>query len=102
MLATRCAIRRVVVVLPLVPVTAMIGMRAVLPGGNSMSTTGAATLRGRPSVGAMCMRKPGAAFTSITAPRLSLSGTAISVAIKSMPQMSRPTMPATRSASSTL
>ena len=43
-----CAIRRVVVVLPLVPVTAMMGMRAVEPGGNSMSTTGAATLRGRP------------------------------------------------------
>ena len=55
---------RAVVVLPLVPVTAAIGTRPEAPGGNSMSTTGAATSRGVPSLGATCMRKPGAAFTS--------------------------------------
>ena len=55
---------RAVVVLPLVPVIAAIGMRAGVPGGNSMSITGPATSRGVPSVGATCMRKPGAALTS--------------------------------------
>ena len=43
-----CAISRVVVVLPLVPVTAMIGTRDGTPGGKSMSTTCSATLRGDP------------------------------------------------------
>ena len=35
-----CASMRAVVVLPLVPVIAAIGMRAGVPGGNSMSITG--------------------------------------------------------------
>src|SRR5436189_166500 len=56
-----CASMRVVVVLPLVPVTAAIGTREGAPGGNSISITGAATSRGAPSEGATCMRKPGAA-----------------------------------------
>ena len=59
-----CASMRVVVVLPLVPVTAAIGTREGAPGGNSISITGAATSRGVPSEGATCMRKPGAALIS--------------------------------------
>ncbi len=51
-----CASMRAVVVLPLVPVTAAIGIRLGLPGGNSMSSVGPATSRGRPSLGAMCIR----------------------------------------------
>ena len=58
----------VVVVLPLVPVIAAIGMRDGVPGGKSMSITGPATSRGLPSVGATCMRKPGAALTSTMPP----------------------------------
>ena len=50
---------RRVVVLPFVPVIAAIGMRAGALVGKSMSITGPATLRGVPSVGATCMRKPG-------------------------------------------
>ena len=53
------AINLVVVVFPFVPVTAIIGIRAVAPGGYNMSITGSATLRGNPSAGAMCIRKPG-------------------------------------------
>ena len=59
-----CATMRVVVVLPLVPVMAAMGMRYGVPGGKSMSITGPATSRGLPSVGATCMRKPGAALIS--------------------------------------
>ncbi len=59
-----CASMRAVVVLPLVPVTAAMGMREGVPRGKSMSITGPATSRGLPSVGATCMRKPGAALTS--------------------------------------
>ena len=55
---------RAVVVLPLVPVIAAIGTFTGVPCGNSMSITGAATSRDVPSLGATCMRKPGAAFTS--------------------------------------
>ena len=67
-----CATMREVVVLPLVPVMAQIGMRDWLPGGNSMSITGPATSRGVPSLGATCMRKPGAALTSQMPPPTSL------------------------------
>ncbi len=55
---------RTVVVLPLVPVTAAMGTRTEVPAGNSMSITGAATSRAVPSLGATCMRNPGAALTS--------------------------------------
>ncbi len=54
-----CAIIRAVVVFPLLPVTATIGMRASAPGGKSMSMTGLATYWDSPSVGCVCMRKPG-------------------------------------------
>lgn len=58
------AIIRDVMVLPLVPVAATIGIRLEVAGGNSMSTTGLATFCGSPIVGGVCIRKPGAAFTS--------------------------------------
>ena len=67
-----CASIRLVVVLPLVPVIAPIGMRDCVPGGNSMSITLPDTSRGLPSDGATCMRNPGAAFTSTIAPPISL------------------------------
>ena len=63
---------RAVVVLPLVPVIAAIGTRDGEPGGNSMSITGPAASRGVPSLGATCMRKPGAALTSQIAPPMDL------------------------------
>ena len=53
------AIIRTVVVLPFVPVTARIGIRAGAPAGNSRSMTGLATYCGSPSVGFVCIRKPG-------------------------------------------
>ena len=97
-----CAIKRVVVVLPFVPVTAIIGMRAELPGGYNISITGSATLRAKPSAGAICILKPGAAFTSKTAPPFSLMGELKSGAIISIPQISRPIILAIRSAIKTL
>ena len=94
-----CAIIREVVVLPLVPVTATIGIRLGVPGGNSMSTTGLATYWGSPTVGWVCIRKPGAAFTSQMPPPVSRTGWVMSGAMKSIPAMSRPT---TRAASSAI
>ena len=61
------AIIRTVVVLPFVPVTATIGIRAGAPGGKRRSRTGLATYCGSPSVGWVCIRKPGAALTSTIA-----------------------------------
>ena len=69
-----CAIIRVVVVFPFEPVTATIGIRDGVPGGNSRSTTGLATYCGSPSVGCVCIRNPGAAFTSTIAPPVSRTG----------------------------
>ncbi len=85
------AIIRTVVVLPLVPVTPMIGMRAFEPTGNSRSMTGLATYCGSPSVGLVCIRNPGAALTSTMAPPCSRMGTPMSGTTMSMPAMSRPT-----------
>jgi len=96
------AIIRTVVVLPLVPVTATIGMRADDPAGNSESITGRATYCGSPSVGWVCIRKPGAALTSTMAPPVSRTGVAMSGQMKSMPATSSPTMRAASSAISTL
>jgi hypothetical protein len=53
------AIIRTVVVFPFVPVTAMIGMRAEDPAGNSESMTGRATYCGSPSVGMRVHPEPG-------------------------------------------
>ena len=66
------AVMRATVVLPLVPVIEVIGMRDGVPGGKSMSITGPATSRGVPSLGATCMRNPGAALTSQMAPPMDL------------------------------
>ena len=96
------AIIRTVVVLPFVPVTATIGIRADEPGGNSESMTGRATYCGSPSVGWVCIRKPGAALTSTIAPPVSRTGVAMSGQMKSMPATSRPTIRAAVSAISTL
>ena len=89
---------REVVVLPLVPVTATIGIRAVAPGGKSMSTTGLAMNCGSPMVGCVCMRKPGAALTSQIAPPVSRTGSVMSGQMKSMPAMSSPIIWAASSA----
>nr|WP_235031541.1 hypothetical protein [Geminicoccus flavidas] len=89
---------RTVVDLPFVPVTAMTGMRVGTPRGNSISITGRATLRGRPSEGWRCMRKPGAAFTSTMPPPVSWTERLMSGAMKSMPATSKPTACAARRA----
>ena len=96
------AIIRTVVVLPLEPVTATIGIRDGVPAGNSRSITGLATYCGSPSVGCVCIRNPGAAFTSTMAPPVSRTGWEMSGAMKSMPATSRPTTRAASSAISTL
>jgi hypothetical protein len=93
---------RAVVVLPLVPVTAAIGIRLGVPGGNSMSITGPATSRGRPSLGAMCIRKPGAALISQIAPPTSLYDWVMSVLRKSTPPTSSPIALTARTAISAL
>ena len=91
-----------VVVLPLLPVTATMGMRDAAPGGKSMSITGLATYCGSPSVGWVCIRKPGAALTSTIPPPVSRTGCPTSGQMRSMPAMSSPTTCAASSASSTL
>ena len=96
------AIIRTVVVLPFVPVTATIGMRAGVPDGKRPSITGRATYCGSPSVGWVCIRKPGAALTSTIAPPVSRTGVAMSGQMKSMPATSRPMIRAAVSAISTL
>ena len=96
------AIIRTVVVFPFVPVTAMIGIRAEDPAGNSKSMTGRATYCGSPSVGWVCIRNPGAALTSTIAPPVSRTGVAMSGQMKSMPATSSPTIWAAVSAISTL
>ena len=77
-------------------------MRDGVPGGNSRSMTGLATYWGSPSVGWVCIRKPGAALTSTMPPPVSRTGTSMSGQMKSMPAMSRPTTRAAVSAISTL
>ena len=86
------AMKRVVVVLPLTPVTATIGMRPFSPSGNSMSTIASPTGRETPADGSRCMRKPGAALTSTITPSCSSSGRLMSWATTSTPAMSRPTI----------
>ena len=77
-------------------------MRAEEPAGKSESITGRATYWGSPSVGWVCIRKPGAAFTSTIAPPVSRTGVAMSGQMKSMPATSSPTIRAAVSAISTL
>ena len=64
--------------------------------------TGRATYWGSPSVGWVCIRKPGAALTSTMAPPVSRTGLAMSGQMKSMPATSSPTIWAAVSAISTL
>ena len=66
-----------------------------------MSTTGLEMNCGSPMVGCVCIRKPGAAFTSQIAPPVSRTGSVMSGQMKSMPAMSRPTIRAASSAIST-
>ena len=61
-------IMRTVVVLPLVPVTATTGTRDGAPGGYRLSITAPATSLGAPSAGDRCIRSPGQALISMTAP----------------------------------
>ena len=67
-----------------------------------MSMIGAPTLRGVPSVGCVCMRIPGAAFTSMITAPFSRNGTEMSGVSTSMPAMSSPTTPAAISHAVTL
>ena len=71
---------RVVVVLPLVPVTATIGMRPLWPSANIVSMIASPTGRGLPLDGSMCIRKPGLALTSMIMPPCSSSGRPMSSA----------------------
>ena len=77
-------------------------MRAELPGGYSMSITGSATFLAKPSLGSICILKPGAAFTSKTAPPFSSNGVDKSDAMMSIPQISKPIIRAIRSAKNIL
>ena len=51
--------KRVVVVLPLMPVTATTGMRPSSPSGKSVATMASPTGREMPTEGCKCIRKPG-------------------------------------------
>ena len=89
---SKCAVRRTVVVLPLVPVTAITGTRPLPPSGNMWSMTALPTSRPLPNEGPMCMRKPGAALTSTMPPFCSSSGRETDSHTTSTPQMSTPTI----------
>ena len=82
--------KRVVVVLPLTPVTAQTGMRPSSPSGKSVSTMASPTGREMPTEGCRCIRSPGAALTSTTTPPCSSSGRLMSPATTSTPAMSSP------------
>ena len=76
-------------------------MRLAAPGGKSMSTTLFAMNWVSPIVGCVCIRKPGAAFTSQMAPPVSRTGSVMSGQMKSIPAMSSPMTWAASSAIST-
>ena len=75
---------------PLNLTLAIIGILLGFPGGYNISMTGAATFLGKPSEGAKCIRKPGAAFTSKTTPPVTSKGSLKLEAIISIPQISKP------------
>ena len=85
-------VRRTVVVLPLVPVTAMTGTRPSSPLGNMVAMTASPTSRPLPNDGLRCMRKPGAALTSTTPPLCSSIGSKTDSQTTSTPQISSPTI----------
>ena len=68
-LATMWAIRRVVVVFPLTPVTLIIGIRPLFSAGNIISMIASPTGFGVPEEGSMCILRPGPALTSTITPR---------------------------------
>ena len=80
------------VVLPLVPVTATMGILAFSPLMNMLSTMASPTGRGLPNEGLKCMRKPGAALISTMPARCSSMGFKIVSATRSTPAISRPTI----------
>ena len=88
----RWLMSRAVVVLPLVPVTATTGMRPSSPSAKSWSITASPTARPRPKDGLMCIRRPGAAFTSTMPPCCSSSGRMTFSHTMSTPQMCSPTI----------
>jgi hypothetical protein len=63
---------------------------------------GPPTSRGLPSLGCVCMRSPGAAFTSMITAPFSRKGTEMSGVSTSSPAMSSPTIPAASSQAVTL
>ncbi|CFN64796.1 Uncharacterised protein [Bordetella pertussis] len=87
-----CAVRRTVVVLPLVPATATTGMRPSSRSANMWEMMASPTARPLPNEGFRCMRRPGAALTSTTPPCWSSSGRCTVSATTSTPQISRPIM----------
>ena len=87
-----CVIRRAVVVLPLVPVTAIAGTRPSSPWPNRCAMMASPTLRPLPNEGVRCMRRPGAAFTSTMPPCCCSSGSSTDCATRSTPQTCRPTV----------
>src|SRR5450830_728239 len=88
----RWVIRRAVVVLPLVPVTATTGMRPSSPLLYRCETMASPTWRPLPNEGIRCMRRPGAAFTSTMPPCCSSSGRSTLSQTTSTPQMCMPTI----------
>ncbi len=78
--------------MPLTPETATRGMRPFCPGGNIMSMMASPAGRGFPDDGSRCIRSPGPAFTSTTAPCWASSGLLTSSATTSTPAMSSPTV----------
>ena len=87
------AIRRVVVVLPFVPVTAAIGIRPSLPWRpNIVPTIASPTGRPLPDDGSRCIRRPGAALISTMMPPCCSSGRLMSWQTTSTPAISRPTI----------
>jgi hypothetical protein len=100
-LRAACSIRRVVVVLPLVPVTAIRGMRPLLTP-NIDSTMASPASRGLPLEGYWCIRIPGAALISMMPPPCSPSGRLMSSHTISMPATSRPMVFAARTQVSTV
>ena len=89
---SKCAVRRTVVVLPLVPETATTGIRALSPAANMLEIMASPTCRGLPNDGLKCMRKPGAALISTMPARCSSIGFKMVSATRSTPAISKPTI----------
>ena len=86
------AIRRTVVVLPLVPATATTGIRPLSLAENMVETIASPTARPLPNDGCKCMRKPGAALTSTTPTACSFNERCTLSHTRSTPHTSNPTI----------